>query len=288
MVSPSSSKQDCTMHSTSEQPLNPNAEPFRLQPKQQFFVPHPNDYFHHYFYYYYVHPCSYRFYPPMKNDATSYPKMKPGSFRKRVSAKGKWRCHSNTGERVKGAKEKEKKVLEGCRASRATVIPFPSTVEEAEASCITTVMIRNNKSLGDPDDWSRFDFVYLPMDYRKHVYEEKLSNLGYAFVNFNTPAAAFNFYQNFQGLKWSVADNKKICEICVAQYQGKDVLKRIFEQKIFRCDRRDFLPVVFSEGRDGLNRRIQGSYGFLCFHYPPEIDRVTIQGELETWVSDHF
>lgn len=41
--------------------------------------------------------------------------------------------------------------------------------------------------------------------------------------------------------------------------QGKDNLMRIFSQKLFRCDTRDFLPFVFSEARDGLNRRVKGT-----------------------------
>lgn len=55
--------------------------------------------------------------------------------------------------------------------------------------------------------------------FRKHAIEKKKSNLGYAFVNFTTPTAAFKFYSEFQGFEWDVTKNKKICEINVAQYQ---------------------------------------------------------------------
>ncbi|KEH16498.1 RNA recognition motif 3 in plant MEI2-like protein [Medicago truncatula] len=160
-----------------------------------------------------------------------------------------------------------------------TVIPFPKTIEEAEALHITTVMIRNipnqfrfdnllmildvhcfeiNKILDDPADWSKFDFVYLPMDYMKHAVKGKMSNLGYAFVNFTTPSAAFKFYKQFQGFAWNVTQNPKICEINAAKYQGKESLIRIFSQKVFRCKNPDFLPILFSAGRDGFNRRMSG------------------------------
>lgn len=43
--------------------------------------------------------------------------------------------------------------------------------------------------------------------------------------------------------------------------QGKDTLKRIFQGKVFKCESRDFLPVLYSGGgRDGLNRRIKRNY----------------------------
>lgn len=46
-----------------------------------------------------------------------------------------------------------------------------------------------------------------------------MSNLGYAFVNFTTPSAAFKFYKQFQGFEWSVTQNRKICEINAAHVQ---------------------------------------------------------------------
>lgn len=49
--------------------------------------------------------------------------------------------------------------------------------------------------------------------------QKRVSNLGYAFVNFTSPKAAFRFYVEFHGLEWEVAQNKKICQINVAQYQ---------------------------------------------------------------------
>ncbi|XP_020237963.1 uncharacterized protein LOC109817162 [Cajanus cajan] len=251
-------------------PLNPNAEPFYFKPEQLFFLPRPT--------YCYALPCAFEFFSPVQCP-THEEDVKTGGVGEKVWAKGHWRCHRKfykAQRRVIG-----RKLLGNGRASRRDVIPFPNTVEEAEASFTTTVMIRNipnqlkfndlllildehclrqNKRTNEPEDWSKFDFVYLPMDYRKHAIEKRMSNLGYAFVNFTTPAAAFKFYREFQGFEWDVANNRKICEINVAQFQGKDTLMRIFQAKVFRCESRDFLPVVFSDGRDGLNGRINGSY----------------------------
>ncbi|TKY56207.1 terminal ear1 [Spatholobus suberectus] len=258
----------------SQHPLNPNAEPFYIGPKQLSLLPCPTCY--------YVFPYTFGFCPPIihtPSDNPTHENVKADSVRKSVWAKGHWRCHRKFYKTERGVKGR--KPQENSKTFRSGVIPFPNTVEEAEITSTTTVMIRNipnqfkfddlllildehclqqNKDADDPANWSKFDFVYLPMDYRKHAIEKSMSNLGYAFVNFTTPSAAFKFYHEFQGLEWDVAQNKKICEINLAQYQGKDTLVRIFQGKIFRCESRDFLPMVFSGGRDGLNRRIEGTY----------------------------
>lgn len=54
---------------------------------------------------------------------------------------------------------------------------------------------------------------------RKFSMQKRVSNLGYAFVNFTSPEAAFRFYREFHGVEWDVDQNKKICQINVAQYQ---------------------------------------------------------------------
>ncbi|KAL2317761.1 hypothetical protein Fmac_031637 [Flemingia macrophylla] len=220
-------------------PLNPNAEPFYLIPKEVLFIPQPA--------YYFVLPCTLGFFSPVQvlsSDPTHDKDVKTDRIKEKLWTKGHWRCHRKfykTTER--SVKDKGRKLLENGRAFRREVVPFPNTVEEAEASFTTTVMIRN-----------------IPNQLKKHAIEKRISNLGYAFVNFTTPAAAFKFYRDFQGFEWNVAKNRKICEINVAQFQGKDTLMRIFQEKVFRCESRDFLPVVFSGGRDGVNRRIKGSY----------------------------
>lgn len=43
--------------------------------------------------------------------------------------------------------------------------------------------------------------------------------MGYAFVNFTTPAAAWRFYQALNNHKWDMFGTKKITHICYARIQ---------------------------------------------------------------------
>ncbi|KAG4954644.1 hypothetical protein JHK87_040238 [Glycine soja] len=239
--------------------LNPNAQLYNSTPSNQVF------YDPRFISQYYV-PPSFGFY-------ANFPFHAPITYDQNVKTDKAWAS-------VRGRKLPAESNARALR-NRAQAVPFPNTIQEAETYSITTVMIRNipnqfkfedlllildehcfqqNKSAEDTKAWSKFDFVYLPMDYRKHAIEKRMSNLGYAFVNFTTPTAAFKFYSEFQGFEWDVTKNKKICEINVAQHQGKANLKRIFQAKVFKCESRDFLPVLYSRGRDGLNRRIKRNY----------------------------
>ncbi|XP_022637934.1 protein terminal ear1 homolog [Vigna radiata var. radiata] len=219
---------NCTM--LSHHTLNPHAQPFYLQPNQHqlLYFPRPICY--------YVPPSTTGFYAPFHAPISdpSRQRAKTDTFPSKLcaAATGNWRYHRKLYKwRVRGRK---------IRPNGTAVMPFPNTVKEAESSSITTVMIRNvpnqfkfddlihildehclqqNKSVVDPEEWSKFDFVYLPVDYRKYAMQKRVSNLGYAFVNFTSPKAAFRFYVEFHGLEWEVAQNKKICQINVAQYQ---------------------------------------------------------------------
>ncbi|KAL4311076.1 hypothetical protein GQ457_01G011990 [Hibiscus cannabinus] len=96
---------------------------------------------------------------------------------------------------------------------------------------------------------SAYDFLYLPMDFMFGL------NLGYAFVNFTTNVAALRFYRAFNRQEWSCGNNrKKICEIGVAKHQGKNILEQNFRHSYFLCQSNEYLPVVFTPARDGLNR----------------------------------
>ncbi|CAI9778116.1 unnamed protein product [Fraxinus pennsylvanica] len=122
----------------------------------------------------------------------------------------------------------------------------------------TTIMIKNipnqmrRDDLMDFLDWCcrdhslEYDFLYLPMDFRTE------NNLGYAFVNFTTSAAALRIKKILQNYHWGVVVNsessKKICELTWARIQGKENLIRRFETSIFVCDRLDFLPVIHLGG----------------------------------------
>jgi hypothetical protein len=46
-----------------------------------------------------------------------------------------------------------------------------------------------------------------------------MTNLGYAFVNFTNSMAAFRFFSSFQKHVWAVIENKKTCEVTLAELQ---------------------------------------------------------------------
>ncbi|KAL9449860.1 hypothetical protein AB3S75_011733 [Citrus x aurantiifolia] len=96
---------------------------------------------------------------------------------------------------------------------------------------------------------SEFDFLYLPMDFRRRA------NLGYAFVNFTTAAGALRLWKAFNKYKWEVEapGNKKRCEIACADIQGRDALEKHFERFKFYCHTDGYLPVILSPPRDGWN-----------------------------------
>jgi len=93
----------------------------------------------------------------------------------------------------------------------------------------TTVMLRNI-----PNRYSRdmlierlnqsyqgqVDFVYLPIDFNSKC------NVGYAFINFRTPAVAGMFVQEFHGKKTKSVlpgfTSAKVCEVSYARVQGRD------------------------------------------------------------------
>ncbi|CAN1175460.1 Protein MEI2-like 6 [Linum perenne] len=86
---------------------------------------------------------------------------------------------------------------------------------------------------------SEYDFFYLPIDFRTGL------NLGYAFVNFTTAAAAARFRRAFDNYNWKVRDSGKICQVTAAAIQGRDSLVENFSNSRFRCHRDSYLPAVF-------------------------------------------
>lgn len=81
----------------------------------------------------------------------------------------------------------------------------------------TTVMLRNipnaytSNSFVELFDthgfWGRYDFVYLPIDFRTGV------NLGYAFVNFVSHRDADLFKAHFHGFRQWFCQSPKVCEV---------------------------------------------------------------------------
>ncbi|KAJ0962195.1 hypothetical protein J5N97_030023 [Dioscorea zingiberensis] len=94
---------------------------------------------------------------------------------------------------------------------------------------------------------SEFDFLYLPMDF------ESGSNLGYAFVNFTSAAAARRLHYAYHNKAWSAIlfGSHKICEVTYARIQGLPALQRRFRNSIFICDSDEYLPVFFIPSRNG-------------------------------------
>ncbi|KAL5558342.1 hypothetical protein UlMin_034553 [Ulmus minor] len=154
------------------------------------------------------------------------------------------------------------------------VYPFFSDLQDLIVSEKTTVMIKNipnqfsrrdllrilsdhccdeNRKIASTPDPSRseFDFVYLPMDFRKFWDQKKVANLGYAFVNFTSPTAAWRFFQSFNGLDWGVAKNNKICDVVLAKIQGIEALEANFVNKVFYCHSDQYLPAKFVPPCDG-------------------------------------
>ncbi|KAJ7965620.1 Protein terminal ear1 [Quillaja saponaria] len=212
-------------------------------------------------------------------------------FNSIVSVPWKQRCSPRKKKRVSTSKKNLIK-----KEWKLKNIPFPSTEEEAKRLCTCTVMIKNipnqfrrndlmreldsfcfEENKISPDDSKegrcQYDLVYLPMDFWYHVTEQRITNLGYAFVNFTSPTAAFRCYKRFNGLKWDVNENKKICEITSAQVQGKEALKKKFCSKIFKTHSPDFLPFELFPPRDGLISEAQTqiiSIGKHEFGLPPK------------------
>lgn len=62
-----------------------------------------------------------------------------------------------------------------------------------------------------------YDLLYLPVD------SAKMTNRGYAFINFIAPASVARFLQAFLGRQWNESNKRrKIAVICWANVQGKD------------------------------------------------------------------
>ncbi|URE00475.1 terminal ear1-like [Musa troglodytarum] len=121
---------------------------------------------------------------------------------------------------------------------------------------------------------SQYDFVYLPIDFKlvqadtntcsltymslannevggKTSTHRNGCNLGYAFVNFTTAAAARRLYGAMHRHEWKVFGSKKISHVCYARIQGRKALVDNFKNSNFRCDTDEFFPAVLLPPRDG-------------------------------------
>ncbi|PON67788.1 Nucleotide-binding alpha-beta plait domain containing protein [Trema orientale] len=153
---------------------------------------------------------------------------------------------------------------------RSSIIPFPSTLDDLRSAGCTTVMIRNIPNQFSRDDLlkildmhcrsenkgssgvcSKYNFLYLPMDFNQYWFRGKVANLGYAFVNFTSAVGAWRFHNSFHNYNWRVPRNNKICEVTVAKIQGIGSLMENFRSKMFFCHSDKYLPVMFKPACDG-------------------------------------
>ncbi|KAM5564125.1 protein terminal ear1 [Rosa sericea] len=246
---------------TYTKPLNPNANPFHIQT-------------------YLCNPSwQWRpFIPKTRNKLTmdNLPRVRQFSrtMNHNIPVRRKHHVVSGPSVHVWKAKPEEHKdqrndkLLEKKRSSKAKVIPFPLCSSDQKPFC-TTVMIKNIpnqfrrtnlvtilrshcKEENKKSEYkSEFDFVYLPMDFQQYWEKKRVVNLGYAFVNFTSYVAALRFFQYYHNREWNVKLNNKICQVTCAKIQGKEALMRLFENSVFWCHTDMYLPVVLEPACDG-------------------------------------
>lgn len=121
----------------------------------------------------------------------------------------------------------------------------------------TTVMLRNipNRYLRemlinrlDKGYEGLYDFVYLPIDFSSRC------NVGYAFINFRTPAGAQRFMQEFHGAKTKQClpgfGSAKVAEVSFARVQGREQnMENLRDEKFIEklLDRPDWQPLFLDD-----------------------------------------
>mmetsp|Transcript_23213 Transcript_23213/g.41076 ORF Transcript_23213/g.41076 Transcript_23213/m.41076 type:complete len:299 (+) Transcript_23213:59-955(+) len=172
----------------------------------------------------------------------------PGKFSEGVSAK---------------AQDAPSHVIEQRRAPPATLGSeakgrkakevMPQTAEQACGR--TTVMLRNVPNnytrdmlltlLNEQGFSSRYDFVYLPIDFRRRA------NLGYAFVNLTDEASVDALWSTFDGFSGWALPTAKVCQVSwsgphqgfkahVERYRNSPVMHRSVPD--------EYKPVIFEHG----------------------------------------
>lgn len=145
----------------------------------------------------------------------------------------------------------------------------------------TTIMLRNIPNRYTRDMLiqrldqgfkEQYDFVYLPIDFNSKC------NVGYAFINFRTPAACQRFFTDFNGVKTKLClpgfSSQKVCEVSYARVQGRDAnmenlkddkfVEKLNErpdwQPLFLDDNGKEIPLskVFEKGAGGRKRTKSG------------------------------
>ncbi|KAF4730843.1 hypothetical protein FOZ62_030014 [Perkinsus olseni] len=87
-----------------------------------------------------------------------------------------------------------------------------------------------------------YDFFYLPIDFRSE------KNLGYAFVNFNTPQLAQAFKRDFHHKKLKSLTSRKVLEITYARLQGLQANIDLFRSSaVTSMALPQYKPLVFTK-----------------------------------------
>ncbi|KAL1413545.1 hypothetical protein Q8F55_001319 [Vanrija albida] len=99
-----------------------------------------------------------------------------------------------------------------------------------------TTLQQPNEQQVVPDE---FDFVYLRFDFNNHC------NVGYAFVNFTSTKALYNFIQAKVGKKWNLFSSEKVLQVSYANIQGKASLVNKFRNSAVMDVIEEWRPQIF-------------------------------------------
>lgn len=140
-------------------------------------------------------------------------------------------------------------------AAPAPSLEVPPSGDAKVAAEPTTVMLRNLPNgyarsqllelLDKHNFFGKYDFVYLPMDFRNGV------NLGYAFVNLLAHEDALALTSALQGFCGWHSDSSKVCEVSWAHpHQGlREHVERYRNSPVMHASMPDeYKPMVFRSG----------------------------------------
>mmetsp|Transcript_149209 Transcript_149209/g.278213 ORF Transcript_149209/g.278213 Transcript_149209/m.278213 type:complete len:515 (+) Transcript_149209:87-1631(+) len=143
----------------------------------------------------------------------------------------------------------------GAGGAPALPLEFPPSGDAKVTAEPTTVMLRNLPNgyarsqllelLDKHAFFGKYDFVYLPMDFRNGV------NLGYAFVNLLAHEDALALTSALQGFCGWHSDSSKVCEVSWAHpHQGlREHVERYRNSPVMHASMPDeYKPMVFRSG----------------------------------------
>merc|ERR1712072_341114 len=99
------------------------------------------------------------------------------------------------------------------------------------------------KTLEENGFTARYDFFYLPIDFRNRC------NVGYAFINFCTPADAKRFLKLFHKYKLKAYNSPKVCEVNYARVQGLEANIEVYRNSpVNGIPIKQYRPLIFRDG----------------------------------------